>query len=335
MAEATSSITYMGITITDQDLAQSAKKFRRELLMMPMFALSDITKHMSTRLGIRGKEVVGQLGGNFKFGPYDAKRRDTGKIEITPRELETFLGSAVENFDPRAVFTTVYGESLAAGDKLTSAFISRRIVEYLTGLLGEKLHDNFWTAKRNPTGTDTDELFNGLDTIAAKEIADGKISKEEGNLFVMPEEITAENAMDALKEFYWSASPKLRQERTKLMMPEEILRYYEEDYQSIRGSAPFNTKYEKTILEGTNGKCELVPLASKSGSQYLQLAPKGNLLVGFDQAPDTRETIDVGKYDPLLLTFTAVMAIGTEYESISPERLHIAQLAGATKPEGE
>ena len=55
------------VKITDEQLAKSAIRYRKELLMMPVLALGTTLKHMNQRPGVRGKEVVGELSGDIEL----------------------------------------------------------------------------------------------------------------------------------------------------------------------------------------------------------------------------------------------------------------------------
>lgn len=85
------------IQITDEQLAKSAVKYRKELLMMPVLAMATTLQHMSQRPGVIGKETVGEVNGDIELGPYDEGRVDENGVSIDPRTLETFLGSVVKS----------------------------------------------------------------------------------------------------------------------------------------------------------------------------------------------------------------------------------------------
>ena len=105
-----------------------------------------------------------------------------------------------------------------------------------------------------------------------------------------------------------------------------IYRAYCDDYQQSVGSVPYNTEYKKTYLEGSDGLCELVPLTSKKNSDYIHLTTKGNMFYGYG-AGLADENIAIEKYHEFLLSFVATMYFGVQFESVSPERLFVAELA--------
>ena len=198
----------------------------------------------------------------------------------------------------------------------------------MTAKLGANLNLHIWDAKRNDSGTKTKELFNGFDTITKTEKDAAKISEELGNMFTI-EAISKDNAVDVLKAFYRAADPVLRETQTKLYIPQGVYDNYVDDYQATAGHVPYNTGFEKTYLEGSNNLCELVPLANKAGSPFIHLSTKSNMLVGFGNGADA-ENITVEKHHAFKLDYIATMFFGTEFESISKERLLVGTIDGTT-----
>lgn len=310
--------------ITDNELKQSAVKYRKDLLMMPTISAKATLEHMSLRPGVAGREVVGQLSGDIELGPYDPKRVDEDGVAVTPRVLETFLGSVVKRFDVNEAGKTVYGELYAQGQALTNANIAKAVLVYLSAQLGKKLNQSIWGAKRSENGTKTSQLFDGFDTITAAEITAGNLSSAKGN-YMTVDAITAANAVDTLKSIYRAASDELQGQQVKMFISRDIYNAYVDDYQATVGAVPYNTEFKKTTLEGSDGLCELVPLVSKKGSQYIHLTPKANMLVGYG-AGMADENIRIEKYHEFLLSYVATMYFGVQFESISPERLMVAKI---------
>ena len=155
-----------------------------------------------------------------------------------------------------------------------------------------------------------------------------KISADLKNMFTI-EAISKDNAVDVLKEFYRAADPLLRETQTKLFIPQGVYDNYVDDYQATVGHVPYNTSFEKTFLESSNNRCELVPLANKAGSAFIHLTTKSNMLVGYGNGAD-KETILVEKHHPFKLDFVATMFFGAEFETISKERLLVGTIDGTT-----
>ncbi|MEG1414880.1 MAG: hypothetical protein RSC35_06945, partial [Mucinivorans sp.] len=102
----------MAIDITAKLLA-SGDKYRKELLALPLASLDEYTKYMTLRPGVRGRESVGTLGNGAEFRPYRTAKGATDSTTLGLRELETFLGDVVEEYDPLVVSSTVYGNAVS------------------------------------------------------------------------------------------------------------------------------------------------------------------------------------------------------------------------------
>ena len=181
------------VQITDEQLAKSAVKYRKELLMMPVLAMASTLQHMSQRPGVIGKETVGEVNGDIELGPYDEGRVDENGVSIDPRTLETFLGSVVKKFSPNSVWQTVYGNLISKGEALKNVDITRQVLAFLSAKLGANLNAVLWSAKRNESGTKSKDLFNGFDTITKTEMDASKISADLKNMFTI-EAISKDNA---------------------------------------------------------------------------------------------------------------------------------------------
>lgn len=315
------------VEITPEALALSAAKFRKDLLMMPVIALQSSLQHMSVRIGIRGKETVGQLDGDMQLGPYDPTRVDSNGVTIKGRVLETYFGSVIKEFEPNDVAKSIYGDTVLSGPGLTNTAITQLVLAFLAKKISNNLNKVLWSAVRDSSGTTTATLFDGFDTITAAEIAaqTPAISVAKNNLIELSAAITASNAVDVLKSIYTGASDELQGENTKMFISKTVYNHYCDDYQASHGALPYNKEYKKTFLEGSDDKCELVPLPNKKLSPYIHLTTKTNMLVGVDQQSDL-EKITVEKHAAFVLQFVMAMFFGVQFESISPERLMVAKL---------
>ncbi len=313
------------LKITDSELQKSAVNYRKELLIMPVISAMATLQHMTARPGVAGREVLGQLSGGIELGPYDPNRKDDDGLAITPRKLETYLGSVIKRFDMNSVAKTVYGALTTQGDGLASLDLTRQVLNYLAMQLGRSLNLCIFSASRNESGTLTKDLFDGFDTITQKEVTAGTISQDAGNFIQLGEAITESNAVDTLMKIYEQADDSLQGVPSKMFVPFNVYRAYNKDYMASFGNVIYNTEYKKTYLEGTDNLCEIVPLVSKKGSPFIHLTTKGNMVYGYgDGMAD--EKISVEKYHEFLLSFVATMYFGCQFETISKERLMVAKL---------
>ena len=313
------------LKITDSELQKSAVTYRKELLIMPVISAMATLQHMTARPGVAGREVLGQLSGGIELGPYDPNRKDDDGLAITPRKLETYLGSVIKRFDMNSVAKTVYGALTTQGDGLASLDLTRQVLNYLAMQLGRSLNLCIFSAVRNESGSLTKDLFDGFDTITQKEVTAGTISQDAGNFIQLGEAITEPNAVDTLMKIYEQADDSLQGVPSKMFVPFNVYRAYNKDYMASFGNVIYNTEYKKTFLEGTDNLCEIVPLVSKKGSPFIHLTTKGNMVYGYgDGMAD--EKISVEKYHEFLLSFVATMYFGCQFETISKERLMVAKL---------
>lgn len=319
------------IMISDADLKKSAVTYQKNLLVMPVIAANDTLQHFTPRPGVGGREVVGELSGSIELGPYNATRYDDEDLTAKPRTLETYLGSVIKRFDPNSVAKTVYGSLTTQGEALTTLDLTRQVLNFLSMKLGESLNLHIWDAVRKDDGTTTKDLFNGFDTITGTEITAGNIAAAKGNYMELTEAVSATNATDVLMSIYEGSADVLQRVPSKMFVPVAVYNAYNKDYLSSFGAVAYNREYKKTFLEGTNNLCELVPLVSKKGSQYIHLTTKENMVYGYgDGLAD--EKVAVEKVHELLLSFVATMYFGVQFESVSKERLMVAKLAATTTP---
>jgi hypothetical protein len=315
----------MAINLTHEAFAKSAVQFRKELIMMLTIGLQATLQHMTLRPGIQYKQTVGEIGGNAQYGPYDPTRKNT-TTDIKAREIEVFLGSVIKEFDPNTVYQSILGSLMLNGDALKNVPITKAILAAEMKSLSAKLNMALFPAVRNQSGTTSNDLFNGFDTIAQTEITAGAIAANKGNFLQLNEAITNSNAVDVLKSIWNGSSDEIQEyETVKLFIPRSVYNAYNEDYKTTTGAAPYNKEFKKTFLEGSDDRCELVPLASKKNSQFIQMTTKDNMLVGTGNGNDL-ETLNVDRFAPFTLTLSSAILFGCQYETISKEKLMIAKL---------
>ena len=323
-------------TFTPDALSTAFQKYRTELIVMPMYAMAQALQHMGYRDGIRYKEHVHEMKGNFQMGNFDKYKKGDGAIEIVQRTLETFLGNCIEPIDPISIYKSLWGSDVTKGEALKTVPWVKRVCAYIMAQLGEEMFKVMWTAKHDPTNTTlTSKWFNGFCTIEDDEIAAGKMAMEEGNLYYLPETFTAENAEDLLKDFYWGiaggwngVNDKLRNQKLKLFMHVKTKHFYEEAYQHNHGALPYNEQYIKAHLDGVPN-VEFVPLTNVP-ENYLCLTPKNNILALWNQrTTDETFLVKESKTSHYDVDFLANMFYGEQYLSINKEMLCVARNKGS------
>lgn len=315
------------LTFTPQDFEDAAIKYRRELLLLPIIGCESTLQFMTGRAGIRYRERVGEIAASAQFAPYKASRQSDANLDVKWRDLNTFFGNVRADFEPNTAVSTILGEGAATiGDGQINAPTAIDVLRMIAAGLSENLNAAIWKAKRNESGDSTLDLFDGFDTITEQEIGESNISAEKNNYLKLGEKVTKENAVDLAKEILFSLDPILRGQECYLYCTQDFLDKYNEAYLLTHGATPYNQQYGKTYVEGSEGRLIFCPLPNKEGSKFIHVAPKANMLYGYDTMSDV-ERVFVKEYSPWVLSYCATMFFGTQFESIDRRRLKVVELA--------
>jgi hypothetical protein len=313
------------LTFTLQQYQEAATIYRKDLLMLPIIGIQESLQYMTGRPGIRYKEQVASISGDAQFAPYKPSRSQDFNLNLDFRTLETFFGSVVAKFEPNSAISTLLGTGATKGDGQMTTPTALHVLSLIAKGLSEHLNDALWSGRRNPGGDTTADLFDGFDTITEKEIADGNIAADLGNYMKIDEAITSANAVDIAKSILFSLDPRLRKEELYMFCSQDFADKYNEGYLLTHGGIAYNTQYDQTSVEGSNGRLKLIPLYNKMDSKFIHVCPKANMLVGFDQMGDV-ENILVKEYEPFILSYIATMFFGVQFESIDKRRFKAIEL---------
>ena len=320
------------LTFTLQEYQEAAHKYRSDLLMLPIIGIEETIKFMTGRPGIRYKESVAAISGNAQFAPYKPARRSDFNLNLDFRTLETYFGSVVAQFEPNSAVSTLLGAVGATkGDGQMQTPTAKHVLALIAKSLSEPLNNAIWAGQRNANGDTTMDLFDGFDTITDAEITAENIAANKGNYMKLTEDITTANAVDVAKEILFSLDPHLRAQTCYMFCSQDFADKYNEAYLLTHAGISYNTQYDQTAVEGSNGKLILCPLSNKADSKFIHVSPKINMLVGYDQMSDT-ESILVKEYEPFILSYIATMFFGVQFESIDKRRLKVVELADAAEP---
>lgn len=327
------SIKIGNVTYGAEELSKTFQTYRKEFVIMPFLAMEQLAKHMNVRTGIRYRETVSQMSTDAEISNYSKTKHQDADVKIDPRVFETFFGNIVQGIDPNAIYQSIWGSNVTKGDGLKNVPIVVQVCGYLVKKIGEKMFMNSFTAKHDSTDTtSTSKWFNGFQTILENDVAGtnalGKvlISADIGNLVEGAESITADNAEDLIKDFYWNqvgnpaAAAKLRSQQLKLFMSDQAYHYYTESYQTNHGSLPYNQAYDKKSLDGASN-VEFVPLPCVP-DDFLLLTPKNNAYLLFNQkTDDDKFLVEKSLSNHYDVDFIMNYFFGTQFESVSPEVL--------------
>ena len=309
------------ISFSDEEYQKAAEKWRQQLLLLPMLSCKDSLRFMTGIPGIRNKEHVGTAKSNAQFGPYKADKNSSSTTEVKYRELETFFGNVCEDFEPNSVVTMLLGQNASfLGEGQKTAPSAKLVIASVLKSLGESLHNVLFTAKRNAEGDTSADLFNGFITIADAEVTAENISEAKGNLLKITTGFSEADALDVAKSIERKAHPVLRATEKFLYCSPEFADAYNDAYMLTHGGIVYNKKFEQAVVEGSNNKTTLAPLTCLAGSSKFFLAPKSNMLYGYDSLSD-QERIQGDRFKPFMLTLSAAMFFGVQFYSIDPRML--------------
>ena len=318
------------LQFTLEEYQDAARKYRKDLLMLPIIGIQDTLQFMTGRPGIRYKESVAAMSGNAQFAPYKPSRRSDFNLNLDFRTLETFFGSVVAQFEPNSAISTLLGAiGDTKGDGQMQTPTAKHVLALIAKSLSEALNNAIWAGQRNASGDTTMDLFDGFDTITSAEVTAGTIANDQGNYMKLSEQITTANAVDVAKEVLFSLDPHLRAQTCYMFCSQDFADKYNEAYLLTHAGINYNKQYNQTAVEGSNGKLILCPLANKADSKFIHVTPKINMLVGYDQMGDT-ENVMVKEYEPFILSYIATMFFGVQFESIDKRRLKVVELASGT-----
>ena len=327
------SIKIGNVTYGAEELSKTFQTYRKEFVIMPFLAMEQLAKHMNVRTGIRYRETVSQMSTDAEISNYSKTKHQDADVKIDPRVFETFFGNIVQGIDPNAIYQSIWGSNVTKGDGLKNVPIVVQVCCYLVKKIGEKMFMNSFTAKHDSTDTtSTSKWFNGFQTILENDVAGTNytnkvlISADIGNLVEGAESITADNAEDLIKDFYWNqvgnpaAAAKLRSQQLKLFMSDQAYHFYTESYQTNHGSLPYNQAYDKKSLDGASN-VEFVPLPCVP-NDFLLLTPKNNAYLLFNQkTDDDKFLVEKSLSNHYDVDFIMNYFFGTQFESVSPEVL--------------
>lgn len=325
----------MKTVVTPELLRESCQKYQKELLQMPFMVFQDQTaKYITVLPGIRNQLTFGELDGDAELGPWskDGNHKDA-EYEIKGRTLEVYPGNCSRDFDPMPLFHSIYGEALASGmNEISAGYVARKLVALFAAKIGKHINDVIFVGgKRNKNGHTTADLFDSFDTIIEKEINSGEdLATGKGNLIHLGT-INKTNATEVLKEYYRSADPNLRGQKTFMYMSPEVYWAYVDDYQVRHGALPYNKEFEKTFLEGSQNKCEFAVLDNMAGSNFLKISTKPNFLLGTDIMGQENH-VGIAKYKSWVITFEFAGVYGAQIRTLSKEALHVGALDANPDP---
>lgn len=120
-----------------EDYQKTAVKWMPTLLDLPIRQANDVLKFMTGITGLRGKMKLGEINADSQFAPFKKTRKGDAAVNISYREIETFLGNVVEEFSPvdYAYLTMGYTDA-TLGEKIKNASTTALVLFHLAKTRG-------------------------------------------------------------------------------------------------------------------------------------------------------------------------------------------------------
>ena len=282
---------------------------------------NEVFKKLDVITGIKDKYTVTALRFQRLLRPYT---RDwapgTDKAKLIPRTGRVEIGEIMLEEEPINYRKSWLGKLLKEGLNPADHPFEKDFTEGIAAQAASDFNDitAFWGV-RNAEGSEPEDVNDGFMTIINKEIVAGKISVLEKNL-ILTGDIDSTNAVDKLKAFYRAAcnlNPALRGKEIKLHVSHDVMNAYNDHYQSKNLALPYNKEFEKTFLEVSGNKCEIVPLTGMGNSKRIILTPHWNMSVLTDLTGDQENVKITTGINPKIIGFYLAAAYGVQIWTIN------------------
>lgn len=318
-----------------EEYKKAAEKWERVYVKVPVLSAKDTTKYMTGLPGCRTNQHIGTAESKAQFYPYVANKRGNATTKITFETLEIFFGSMIHDFVPNDEVQTILGEHAAVmGDGMSKSEIAKLVIGSIMESAGEELALAIPTAKRVDDGNTTMDLFNGHLTLIRKAFTDGKVSVAKKNLVILDHEITVENVVDTIKSIEFGLDQRLRKQERFLYCDPHIVDLYNEGYLLTHPAVPYNEKYEQNYVEGSNRRMTFAPLDGLAGTGYMFVAPKNNVVYGYDGVSD-EERFEILRLNADTMTINAKIFFGVGFRTFDFRFLHVVEYNSVQSDPGE
>lgn len=325
------------IRISDEELQNYkdlAVQWSPVFMRLPIATAGDVLKFFTPVNKLRGKRKMPSISGKSQFKPFDKKKSTDAAVDIEWRTLETHHGNVIETFAPVDYVDFPLGYNAKyLGEQLKKAPQAVLIMSELNASRGQFIAQAALTGKRNPAGTTTEDICDGVITIAKAEIEAGNISVEKGNLYEMSEVLDETNTCDAIKKFVFSMDPFLRKTDNFLFCAPEVVDNYNESYLLTHPAVPYNDKYEQPYVEGSSKKLTLIGLPQLAGTDIMFATQKKNLLYGTYLESD-QNFVDIIREGHYEMSMCSDMWLGFNFRTLDKRVIKFIKLktAGAAEP---
>ena len=316
-------------TVNLAPLQEVAKRLDKELKLLPIVKMREELGRMGITLypEIQNKDIATHFerkGGILRpYTPLTAvTNQDVGKALESVLEVKTAYASVKDNI--KNYQTVAVGPDDLLGKNVTKKHPWERVMIWaIVSTFGEDLLEALFAGARVDGGTSPLDAFDGFDTKITAYKSAGEITTGKHNLVATgdisdPSDNTDTDAFDQLLDFWESADPSLRRANSLLYLPFDIASAYNKAFFNKFKYKSNVDEWRRIDLEGSGGKCKIVPSDIMGTGNRIILTIPGNFHLGMnsqsdDQFVQVREPYE----DPNIKQFWIQGDYGTRILSIN------------------
>jgi hypothetical protein len=302
-------------------LQQYNEEYERELIVLATLGYEDLRKDFTLVPGVKDKYNLTQLKVNSIAKPYSRGwNAQTDKAPMTYRQLQVYLAESNLEEEPLAYRATYGAKFMRPGVNPEDHPFELEFQRETAKAFAEDLFlQTLFYGKRNAAGSNPVDICDGFFEILDTEIQAGNITTANGHLIETPV-FDDTNALAGLKEMYRAVPKKFRTNpkvSLNMYMSYKTYEAYVDNYQSaVGGGKLYDTTFEKTFLEGSQGRCILTPSAAMGDSNKVIITPQSNMVVGVDGLENSNESFKTMGINPKVVGFFIAVAFGVQIGSL-------------------
>lgn len=293
-------------------LQQYCEEHKSELLMLAVTSTQEMMQHFNVIPGIKDKYVLTTLEMKKLLKPYAKDWNATDdKADLVPRTLRVEVGQVELEEEPMKYRKTYLGKLMKTGVNPDDHPFEKDFLEAISRQVSADINDDLvMFGERDAAGTDPADVNDGFLTIVAAEITALNLTP------ITTGAIDSTNGVGKLKTMYRAIPKGYRRRTVNMYVSYETYDAYCDNYQSINNALPYNTKYEQIFLEGSGGKCALVPLSSMGDSGRVIISPMENMCIGVDLESDQEDVTITQGINPKVIGYFLALAFGVQIASL-------------------
>lgn len=342
------SVSGFAMAVVDiSTLQESAVRYDSDLKMLPITVLSEELGKLGIALipNVQYKDIrtyFERSGGIM--APYSAgtlNNSNLGKAIEAILEVHDAYASVKDNV--RNYKTTKIGPDQLLGKNTSKVHPWQKTMLWaIVSTFGEDLGDCLFGGTRNASGTTPKDLFNGFDTLITTKVSAGDITVGKGNKYATgaitaPASATDTDAADQLYEMWANSHVSLRNRNSIMQVPWDVYVAFQQAHFNKWKYAPKADEFNRTILEGSGGRCKIVPSPFLGTGDRVILTVPGNFDFGMDSMKDQQFVQIRAPYeDPNYVQFWIQGSYGVRINSVNQKvfcvndgtPIHTASFAG-------